>query len=157
MTSPHCPRAPARHRLQWPGVQCLSAEEEATAEEAFLAATRSSTGLEELQLCGMEFAIRCGRLQGSQRVAAGAVPRRAWHGSCAAAMTAMCLQKCGPLSLECPHGQSRAQRQEHRPAARLRCSGCIGAGSYARVYQGVDGDCADVALKHEAPPCPWEW
>ncbi len=36
-------------------------------------------------------------------------------------------------------------------------SGCIGEGSYARVYQGVDGDCADVALKHERPPCPWEW
>ncbi|PRW05791.1 mitotic checkpoint serine threonine- kinase BUB1 [Chlorella sorokiniana] len=36
-------------------------------------------------------------------------------------------------------------------------SGCIGEGAYARVYQGVDGDCSDVALKHEAPPCPWEW
>ncbi|PSC71993.1 mitotic checkpoint serine threonine-kinase BUB1 [Micractinium conductrix] len=36
-------------------------------------------------------------------------------------------------------------------------SGCIGQGAYARVYQGVDGDCADVALKHESPPCPWEW
>ncbi len=37
------------------------------------------------------------------------------------------------------------------------CSGCIGEGAYARVYQGVDGDCSDVALKREAPPCPWEW
>ncbi|KAL4440602.1 hypothetical protein ABPG75_003603 [Micractinium tetrahymenae] len=78
---------------QWPGVYCLSAEEEAAADAAFRAAGRSAAGLEELQLCGLEFAI----------------------------------------------------------------SGCIGEGSYARVYQGVDGDCADVALKHEAPPCPWEW
>jgi checkpoint serine/threonine-protein kinase len=34
----------------------------------------------------------------------------------------------------------------------------IGAGAYATVYQAIEGSTgADVALKVEAPPCPWEW
>ena len=32
----------------------------------------------------------------------------------------------------------------------------MGQGAYASVYSGVDSSCADVALKWEAPPCPWE-
>ncbi|EFN53840.1 hypothetical protein CHLNCDRAFT_135925 [Chlorella variabilis] len=78
---------------QWPGVHCMSEGEEAEAEVGLEAAARGTSGLVELQLCGLEFAV----------------------------------------------------------------SGCIGEGAYARVFQGVDGDCGDVALKLEGPPCPWEW
>ncbi len=44
--------------LQWPGVHCLSADEEREAEAGLEAAGRSSGGLVELQLCGLEFAVR---------------------------------------------------------------------------------------------------
>jgi hypothetical protein len=45
---------------QWPGVHVLSPEDEATAERGFQAAARSSSGLVELNLGGLEFAVRCG-------------------------------------------------------------------------------------------------
>lgn len=112
--------------LQWPGVYSLSAAEEAEAEAGLAAAGRGAEGLVELQLCGLEFAVRwaLGLLMSPLPAACPACPQ-----------------------LTCPSC----------PSSRLGCSGCVGEGAYARVYQGVDGDCADVALKHEAPPCPWEW
>lgn len=74
------------------------------------------------------------------------------------------------VSSVAPEGESAAEagfREAARSGAGLvelwfggrefAVSGCVGEGAYARVYQGVDGDCADVALKVEAPPCPWEW
>ena len=42
------------------------------------------------------------------------------------------------------------------PSASHSCSELVGQGAYASVYSGVDSSCADVALKWEAPPCPWE-
>jgi hypothetical protein len=44
--------------LQWPGVYCMTAEEEEAAEAGLKAAGRASSGLVELQLCGLEFAVR---------------------------------------------------------------------------------------------------
>ncbi len=55
----HSPVDPVH--LQWPGVFTLCAEEEEEADAGFKAAGRSSAGLVELQLCGLEFAVRCGR------------------------------------------------------------------------------------------------
>ena len=46
---------------QWPGVYTLSGEEEAAADAGFKAAGRASAGLVELQLCGLEFAVRWGQ------------------------------------------------------------------------------------------------
>ena len=51
--------------LQWPGVYCMTAEEEEAAEAGLRAAGRASSGLVELQLCGLEFAVRWGACVGT--------------------------------------------------------------------------------------------
>lgn len=59
------PHPPRHTPLQWPGVYCMSEEEEAAAEAGLASAARAkAAGLEELQLCGLEFAVRCARCHG---------------------------------------------------------------------------------------------
>ena len=131
--------------IQWPGVYCCSGEEEAAAAAAFKAVGCSAAALEELQLAGLEFAVRCRGCQAVLQARAACFSRNARMQS----DRPLQMLRCAILPWVCA--------QLLAPAPLHMCSGCIGQGAYARVYQGVDGDCADVALKHESPPCPWEW
>ena len=57
-TAPVLHLIPMLYCLQWPGVYCMTAEEEEAAEAGLKAAGRATWGLVELQLCGLEFAVR---------------------------------------------------------------------------------------------------
>lgn len=102
--------------LQWPGVYCLSAEEEAVADAAFKAAGRSAAGLEELQLCGLEFAIRCAgeHAEGPASHFRGQ-ERRAWQPGLAhffASVGSRC--KSAPATASAPPHLPGAPQRVHR-------------------------------------------
>ena len=135
--------------LQWPGVHCLSSTEEAEAVAGFKAARRggSSGGLVELQLCGLEFAVRwawLGMGQGhgdpahaAQSLAPACLPAAAWWArartpACSAAWTATA-----------PTWRSSCRR---RPApgsgAGWRCCCCAAAAAAATAMSLPQSDLA---------------